>query len=378
MKHSTPRNFFFSQRVGLSGFILVAVAVALASTATSGVFADQYDEQIKQLQNEAGSLTGKANELNVYGNTLQEAVNALNAQIADLQTKIAANQAEQNELIAQITQAEKDITQRNAALKQNLKQMYIEGDVSNLEKVASSKSISDFVDKQEYRNKIRERIQEVVDTIKDLKAKNEKRKADVELLIKNDENMKAQVAAQQAQQAALLAQTRGEEAAYQQQIAGKKAEISRLQAEQAAANRRNLGGGHVIAGDPGRGGYPNYLHNAPKDFLVDPWGMFNRECVSYTAWKVQQAYGNMPYWGGHGNANQWPSSARADGISTGSTPKARSVAISMAGYYGHAMWVESVNGDGTITVSQYNYAVDGQYSEMRTSASGLIYIYFGG
>ncbi len=377
MKHYPPRNSFFSRRVKFSQFILVAAAVVLATNSTH-VFADKYDEQIQQLQNEANGLAGRANELNVYGNTLQEAVNTLNAQIADLQAKIAANQAERNKLIAEIAQAEKDIAQRNTALKQNLKQMYIEGDVSNLEKVASSKSISDFVDKQEYRNKIRERIQEVVDTIKDLKLKNEKRKADVELLIRNDENMKAQVAAQQAQQAALLAQTRGEEAVYQQQIAGKKSEISRLQAEQASLNRRNLGGGRIIAGDPGRGGYPNYLHSAPKDSLVSPWGMYNRECVDYTAWKVHQTYGNMPYWGGRGNANQWPSSARADGIPTGTAPRAKSVAISMAGYYGHAMWVESVNGDGTITVSQYNYAVDGQYSEMRTSASGLIYIYFGG
>jgi len=377
MKQLPPRNFLSSRRVKISNLLLIALAIVVGSN-SSNVFADKYDEQIKQLQNEAGALQGRADELNIYGNTLQEAVNTLNAQIADLQAKISANQAEQTKLTAEIAQAEKDIAQRNEALKQNLKQMYIEGDVSTLEKVASSKGISDYVDKQEYRNKIRERVQKAVDTIKDLKQKNEKRKADVELLIKNDEAMKAQVGAQQAQQAALLAQTRGEEAAYQQQISGKKSQIGRLQAEQAATNRRSLGGGRISAGDPGRGGYPNSLHYAAKDTVVDPWGMYNRECVSYAAWKVQQSYGNMPYWGGRGNANQWPSSARADGIATGSTPRAHSVAISMAGYYGHAMWVESVNGDGTITVSQYNYAVDGQYSEMRTSASGLIYIYFGG
>jgi surface antigen len=109
--------------------------------------------------------------------------------------------------------------------------------------------------------------------------------------------------------------------------------------------------------------------------MLDNWGMFNRECVSYTAWKVYQTYGYMPNWGGHGNANQWPDSARAAGIPTGSTPKAHSVAISMGGAYGHAMWVEGASGN-TIHVSQYNYDLAGHYSEMNINGSGLIYIYF--
>jgi surface antigen len=103
--------------------------------------------------------------------------------------------------------------------------------------------------------------------------------------------------------------------------------------------------------------------------------MFNRECVSYTAWKVYQTFGHMPYWGGVGNANQWPADARNYGIETGTVPRAHSVAISMGGAYGHAMWVEAVSGN-TIYVSQYNYDLAGHYSEMSINGSGLIYIYF--
>jgi surface antigen len=108
--------------------------------------------------------------------------------------------------------------------------------------------------------------------------------------------------------------------------------------------------------------------------------MYNRECVSFTAWKVYQAYGYMPYWGGVGNANQWPGDARAAGIATGSTPKVGSVAIYMGGSgdpFGHAMWVVGVNGS-TITVQQYNLYYDGNYYETTIPAAGLTYIYFGG
>ncbi len=39
------------------------------------------------------------------------------------------------------------------------------------------------------------------------------------------------------------------------------------------------------------------------------------------------------------------------------------------------MWVEGVSGN-TIYVSQYNYDLNGHYSEMSINGGGLIYIYF--
>jgi surface antigen len=170
----------------------------------------------------------------------------------------------------------------------------------------------------------------------------------------------------------LVAATRGEEASYQNLVSQKNSEISGLRAQQRAANAAL--GGRVVAGDPNMGGYPNNLRG-PKDSGVDPWGMFNRECVSYTAWKVYQKNGYMPYWGGRGNANQWPASAQADGVPTGSTPKVGSVAISMSGAYGHAMWVEQVNGN-QIYVSQMNFDLAGSYSEMWVNGSNFTYLYF--
>jgi surface antigen len=134
-------------------------------------------------------------------------------------------------------------------------------------------------------------------------------------------------------------------------------------------------GNHASGGAPCGGGYPGYLCNAAQDTVVDPWGMFNRECVSYTAYKVAASGRHMPYWGGRGNANQWPDSARADGIPVDGNPKAGDVAISLAGPYGHAMYVEAVNG-GSVYVSQYNYGVPGTYSTMTIPASGLYFLHF--
>lgn len=147
-----------------------------------------------------------------------------------------------------------------------------------------------------------------------------------------------------------------------------------LQAAQLAANRGL--GGSIVAGDPHHGGYPS-AWDAPtsQDSRLDSWGMYNRECVSFAAWKVYQTYGSMPYWGGVGNANQWVHDAKVAGIPTSSTPRVHSVAISMYGYYGHAMWVEAVSGN-MVYVSQYNYDLHGHYSEMWVNGSSFTYIYF--
>jgi surface antigen len=150
-------------------------------------------------------------------------------------------------------------------------------------------------------------------------------------------------------------------------------QIADLLAAQEAANR-GLGGA-IVAGDPHHGEYPAKWDNTAQDSQLDSWGMYNRECVSYAAWKVYQTYGHMPYWGGVGNANQWVRNAKAAGIPTGSTPQVHSVAISMRGYYGHAMWVERVSGD-MIYVSQYNYDLHGHYSEMWVNSNYFTYIYF--
>jgi surface antigen len=155
-------------------------------------------------------------------------------------------------------------------------------------------------------------------------------------------------------------------AAQRQQLAG-------LQAQQIADNRAL--GGQVLTANQYHGGYPAKWDNAPEDSTVDNWGMYNRECVSYVAWKVYQTYGAMPYWGGVGNANEWLHDAAVSGIPTGATPKVHSVAVSMRGYYGHTMWVEQVKGN-MILVSQYNYDLTGHYSEMWVRGDYFTYIYF--
>ncbi len=361
--------------------LIVASAITLTFTSvTTPVYADRYDDQIRAIERQVSGYQAQAAQLGAQADSLQNTVNELQAQQNTIQAQVDLSQAKYDQLVAKIKDTEGKIARNKDILKETLTELYVNDKVSPIEMIASSKNIGDYLDQQEYRNTMRDRVEGSINEIKKLKIQLEQKRDDAKKVLDDQNYQKAALVAKKAEQANLLAQTQNNEAAFQGLIGQQNSQISSLRAQQATANSSRLrsGGGNVTAGDYSKGGYPGYLAGAPQDSIVDPWGMYNRECVSYTAWRVQQQYGYMPYWGGRGNANQWPSAARAAGIPTGSTPRVGSVAIMNIGSYGHSAWVESVNGN-TVRVSQYNWGIRGEYSEMTISASSFdTYIYFGG
>jgi len=362
------------------GLLAVSSAVLVGGSflpSVSSVLADSYQDQINALNAKNADTRGLVNGLQAQAASYQDAINQLQQQIDGMQASINANQAQQAALQQQIADAQNQIDQQKAFLANDLKSMYVDGTPTTLEVLATSKNLSDFMDKQAYRTSVQNKLQDTLAKIAVLQKELQTKKAAVDQLLSEEQDQQNQLASAQAQQISLRNYNQAQQASYNAQITANSKQIAQLRAQQAAANK-SLGGG-VIAGDPGHGGYPARWDNVAQDSVIDSWGMYNRECVSYAAWKVYSTYGYMPYWGGSGNANQWPGNAQRAGIPTSSTPKADTVAIWNVGSYGHAMWVEAVNSDGSLWVSQYNYDYQGHYSEMAVSASmarNLTYIYF--
>lgn len=360
----------FAQLPGLVvGFVLI-----MSMTAGSLVHANIIDDQINQLNKDTSAKRSQQEQMGTEAASLSDKIAKLQNEISALQTQITGFQNKIDDLQKQVIAQEQELARQKKILGENIKAMYLEGDISTLEMLASSKDLSEFVDKQQYRNTVQAKVKTTVDKIVELKHQLKAQKEENEGLLKDKQVAQGQLNSQQSENNQLLSLNEGQQSALDAQIKQNNSNVSALRAQQLAANRKM--GGTATPGDPGHGGYPAYLDNADQDSLIDPWGMYNRECVSYTAWKVYQTTGHMPYWGGHGNANQWPYSAQVDSIATGSTPRANSVAIWNVGYYGHAMWVEDVYSNGYIKVSQYNYDFQGHYSEMVINGAGLIYLYF--
>lgn len=95
--------------------------------------------------------------------------------------------------------------------------------------------------------------------------------------------------------------------------------------------------------------------------------------AGYCTWYVKNRRPDLP--NNLGNANTWYYRAAAQGLPVGSTPRAGAVGTTTAGDLGHVVYVERVNGDGTILISEMNYA--GLYSQRtRTANAGeFLYIY---
>lgn len=368
---------FYRVRAGLA--VIALLALIGGSTL---VHADQYDEQINALNQQNAAARGVLNGLQSQAGSYQEAISQLQAQIDAVQAQINANQAEQARLQQAIADAQARITLQKKYLSQDIKAMYVDGQLSTIEELATSKSFSEYVDKQEYRIAAQNKLNKAIREIAALQAELQKQKLQLDQLVESQKQQNAQLASAQAQQQQLLAYNQGQQNAYNNQIKANSSQIADLRRQQIIANSR-FSGGAPGTGQACGGGYPAKWCEVPQDSVIDSWGMYNRECVSYTAFKVHMDYvlgrnsRDMPYWGGVGNANQWDDNARAAGIPVDGTPSPGAIAVSNSGFYGHVMYVESVNSNGTFNLSQYNASLDGRYSTRSgVSPSGLVFIHF--
>lgn len=95
----------------------------------------------------------------------------------------------------------------------------------------------------------------------------------------------------------------------------------------------------------------------------------NRYVAGYCTWYVKNRRPDLP--NDLGNAITWVSRAAAQGIPTGSTPR-----VGAVGQQGnHVVYVESVNSDGTVTVSEMNWRGLYVQSTRTVPASSFRYIY---
>jgi surface antigen len=124
--------------------------------------------------------------------------------------------------------------------------------------------------------------------------------------------------------------------------------------------------------------YPSKWKDAEQDSLVDTWGMYNRECVSFVAWCLSSRNGYTINRAGRSwSAGKWKENAIAAGIPVDGTPAVGAVAWwnNIAGGIPHVAWVSAVNGD-VVTVEEYNL-YRGRYSQSTISKDNpAAYIHF--
>ncbi len=380
-------------KVTKSALVATAVVMAISGpfTLMQRAHADQYDNQIAALRQQMSQYQNQANALGAKAATLQAALDQITAQKNAIIAQINLSQKQYDDLQAQINATQKQIADNKDALGQIIADMYVDGSITPLEMLASSKNIADYVDQQQYRQSIQSNLSQTINQINALKSKLEQSQKDVATVMEQQKTQNAQLAAKEAEQQSLVAQTKGDEAAYQQLVNNTQSQIQSAAAQQRAyyASLQSQGsnfdsgtyGSFEYAnwsGNQGCGG-DGYPYCGTQDSYADPWQLLNRECVSYGAWRIDHVYGkNVQGFDGFGMAYQW-----GQGYAKGATrvydpqPGDAVVLMPIAGFapVGHLMVVESVNGDW-VHVSQYNFLGTGEYSTMDIKKTGVIFLRF--
>jgi peptidoglycan hydrolase CwlO-like protein len=354
------------KQIAIAMLFLLAISVAtiprIVRAATCSSIAN-CQQQIADSKSAVSQLIDQAT-------SYQDAVNHLNAQIYQLQVSINASLAQQAQLEKQITDDQLKIEQKKNQLGATIKAMYLDGQTSTIEQLAISNSLSDYVDKQAYRQKVQDQLNAVIEEVQKLQIEQKQQKTQVDALVAQQKDQQNQVLEARANQNNLLSYNRSQQDAYNAQTASNQQTLNNLIAAQRRANN-SLNGGYYfihfpgkITADPINGSYPYSswpfsMSTAPgcvDGDGPDQWGYCTRQCVSYAAWAVEYSGRKAPV--GWGDAKSWIYGARNAGISFDLVPMAGDIAISTHGNWGHAMYVEEVSGN-QMHVSEYNQQLDG-------------------
>lgn len=410
--------------------LMLSTVVLSNANYVAVVSANDVDSQIAAKNQEISELTAQQAEAQQQVDAIQGQVDTIVAEQAKLTEENTRLEAESQTLAADIERLSADIVSRDGALKEQARSAQTDGSASSyINTILDSKSIVDAVSRvnamreivsannrmleQQKADKeaIVEKQKANQEAITTLAANRQKLEDDAQVLqVRQAEleaaklNLAVQKATAEDEKNALLEQKAvAEEAA--RQAAARQAEY---QAQQAALAQQQVASvAAPVVSTPvattvsetvetptqtvsqptstvststtttttsssSSSGSSAAANNARYDASSYPVG----ECT----WGVKSQVSWVgPYWG---NANQWVSSARAEGFSVGTTPQVGAVAVWVGGTYGHVALVTAVESSTNIQVSESNYMGRryignhrGWFNPTTTSEGAVYYIY---
>lgn len=118
---------------------------------------------------------------------------------------------------------------------------------------------------------------------------------------------------------------------------------------------------------------------------IGPWGFPTRHATDYVAWRLYERdvafkkamTGPNGRTADFGEPAGWAASAARIGLRVDGLPRAGSVAQwnageGGAGPNGHVAYVEAVNADGSVLISEFDWSVEYGYSERGTAGTGAV------
>lgn len=237
-------------------FILGGLAslVLPSMMSVSDVYADRLQSQLDDIEQEIESSEAHADNLHQEAATLKEAISQIESDAANLERQIKQSRLEKKDLDRKIEDTKEKIAQNQDVLASTVSDLYVDNTMTPIEMLASSNSIGDYVDKQEYRNAVRDQVAVAINTIKDLREELEEKSVAVTEVLARQSSQEKQLVAKKKEQSELLAQTQGQERKYKERVNNLKEErestmaaIEEAMRQAAASESGSVGGGFSLA-----------------------------------------------------------------------------------------------------------------------------------
>lgn len=376
----------------LSIAIIITSSISIAPKAfQQNASATDYcvSEKCKAAQAAEASAKAQAAEASATAQTYQEEVARLNTEIAAIQSEITSFEAQAADLTEKIKETTLKLEKEQTALAKLIVEMHFETEVDPILILAGSDSISDLAEKEARGETVEEQVTASAKEIKNTKAELEKEKTNVELLLSDAEAKRSEIATARSRQQAIMQKYQNDASSYMADAeAARKTKEAEIDAYRKAMIA-SLNSKAVIV-DPGLDSYAPALraatgYSCPRD----NWRYYNTnghhgyyswhggyicECVGYVGYKVFERWGKNVGWG---DAKYWGSGAARAGYTVDNHPTTHSIGYYTSGAWGHVVWVENVNSNGTIDYSEYNGNVTANFSYVKgANASKFRYIHF--
>ncbi|MDO4752744.1 MAG: CHAP domain-containing protein [Candidatus Saccharibacteria bacterium] len=346
-KNSYKRIFGYS-------FIMTLVALLTIFTVkTSAYNCKPGDTECEAAKANMQQNQAAANEFSNKADSVAGVIDQLNSEIGSLNGEIAASENKIKELKVQITETEQKLSETQAALAEMLVNMHFSGDSEPITILAGSKSISDYAEKQAREDVAKQEITAASERVKTMREELQAKKDEAEQTLESLEGKRTLVASKRETQKSLMAEY--------EKNADEASALASYWEEQLKALAWTPPSNSVGNGSRSWGAnntYP-YRYNCPQDNVrYSAYGGAVCQCTSYASYKAQERWGIVNTWGGHAYnyVNAVGYTVPSTGIRTyvDKNPAPNTIAIQLGGSYGHVMWVESVNANGSINVTEYN------------------------
>ena len=219
----------------------------------SPVQAQTLQEKINALEKENAENKTAVQKLREVAVDYQDAIHVLEHDLEETQQAIAVSTQRQQDLEGKIVKVQAELKEQKKLLGTNIRAMYLEGDISTLEMLATSKDLSEFVDKEQYRESVEQKIIDTLDRIEKLKKDLKEQNEQVTLEINEQESSRTRLASLRSEQSRLLAFNEAEQADFNKQTKANEAKIQELYAAQAALAAKISSGSYVSQGSVNQG-----------------------------------------------------------------------------------------------------------------------------